>query len=372
MTRTHLTELDRAAAAALQRSLMPGRLPAVPGVEFAARYIPGDAGGLGGDWYDVFTLPSGRIGVVIGDVVGRGLQAAVVMGRLRSALRAFALEEDDPAEVLERLDGNVQHFEDGVMATVLYAVLEPSAERVTLSTAGHLPPVVSAPGAPASLLQVPVDLPVGVAAGPPRRTVVVDLPPGGLLFLYTDGLVERRRRSLDVGLDLLTDAVALDHVETVCTTVLGRLVGSEHVPDDVAMLVVRRLPTERVGPLDVVLPAVPRSLGELRSALRRWLVAAQAPPDAVADVLVASGEACSNVVEHAYGPRGGTVSLRAVLEGGEVMVTVRDDGHWRSARGQDRGRGTTLMRQCCDHVDVTTGVGGTTVTLRRRLAREAG
>ncbi|NMO91308.1 SpoIIE family protein phosphatase [Actinomycetospora sp. TBRC 11914] len=372
MTRTHLTELDRATAAALQRSLMPGTLPAVPGLELAARYIPGDAGGLGGDWYDVFTLPSGRVGVVIGDVVGRGLQAAVVMGRLRSALRAFALEEDDPAEVLERLDGNVQHFEDGVMATVLYAVFEPSMERLALSTAGHLPPVVASPSDHAALLEVPVDLPVGVSVGPPRRTTVVDLPPGGLLFLYTDGLVERRRRSLDVGLDLLTDAVTVDEVETVCSTVLGRLVGSEHVTDDVAMLVARRLPGERVVPLDVVLPAVPRSLAEVRSALRRWLVAAEAPADATADLLVACGEACSNVVEHAYGPGGGTVAVRAVLEGGEVTATVRDNGQWRSARGEGRGRGTTLMRQCCDDVDVTTGVAGTTVTLRRRLVREAG
>jgi anti-sigma regulatory factor (Ser/Thr protein kinase) len=369
ITRAHMSGLDRATAEALQRSLMPGKLPAVPGLEFAARYIPGDAGGLGGDWYDVFTLPSGRLGVVIGDVVGRGLNAAVVMGRLRSALRAFALEEDDPAEVLERLDGNVQHFEDGVMATVLYAIFEPSMDRVALSTAGHLPPIVASPDAGTALVQVPVDLPVGVSVGPPRRTTIIDLPLGAMLFLYTDGLIERRERSLDVGLELLTDAVRLDEAETVCTTVLGRLVGSEHVADDVAMLVARRLPTERVVPLDVVLPAAPRSLGELRSALRRWLGATEAPADAVADLLVASSEACSNAVEHAYGPGGGTVAIHAVLEGDDVTVTVRDHGLWRSARGEGRGRGTTLMRQCCDEVDVTTGVAGTTVTLRRSLSR---
>jgi serine phosphatase RsbU (regulator of sigma subunit)/anti-sigma regulatory factor (Ser/Thr protein kinase) len=372
MTRTHLNQLDRAAAAALQRSLMPGTLPATAGLEFAARYIPGDAGGLGGDWYDVFTLPSGRLGVVIGDVVGRGLQAAVVMGRLRSALRAFALEEDDPAEVLERLDGNVQHFEDGVMATVLYAIFEPSMDRLSLSTAGHLPPIVATPEHGATLVQVPVDLPVGVSVGPPRRTTVIDLPLGGLLFLYTDGLVERRKRSLDVGLELLTGAVTVDDAESVCTTVLGRLVGSEHVADDVAMLVARRLPTERVVPLDVVLPATPKALGEVRSALRRWLNAAEAPPEVTADLLVATSEACSNVVEHAYGPGGGTVSVQAALEGTVATVTVRDNGQWRSARGEGRGRGTTLMRQCCDEVDVTTGVAGTTVTLRRRLVGEAG
>ena len=135
------------------------------------------------------------------------------------------------------------------------------------------------------------------------------------------------------------------------------------------MLVARRLPTEQVVPLDVVLPAAPRSLGEVRSAMRRWLNAAHAPPEVTADLLVATGEACSNVVEHAYGPGGGTVTVRAGLEGGEVIVIVRDDGQWRSARGEGRGRGTTLMRQCCDEVDVATGVAGTTVTLRRRLER---
>ena len=177
VTRTRLSDLDRAAASALQRSLMPGALPRVTGIEFAARYIPGEAGGLGGDWYDVFSLPSGRLGVVIGDVVGRGLQAAVIMGRLRSALRAFALEEDDPAEVLERLDGNVQHFEENVMATVLYAIFEPSLERVSLSSAGHLPPIIAQPGERSALLNVPIDLPVGVSVGPPRRTTI-DRPPG--------------------------------------------------------------------------------------------------------------------------------------------------------------------------------------------------
>lgn len=372
MTRTHLNDLDRAAAAALQRSLMPGMLPQVAGLEFAARYIPGDAGGLGGDWYDVFTLPSGRLGVVIGDVVGRGLQAAVVMGRLRSALRAFALDEDDPAEVLERLDSNVQHFEDGVMATVLYAIFESSMDRISLSTAGHLPPIVASPGEDAALVAVPVDLPVGVSVGPPRRTTVIDLPPGGLVFLYTDGLVERRGHLLDEGLEQLTDAVTLDDVETVCTRVLGRLIGGEPAVDDVAMLVARRLPAEGVVPLDVVLSATPRALAEVRSTLRRWLISTAASPDATADLLVAVGEACSNVVEHAYGPAGGTVHVHAELEGDAVAVTVRDSGQWRSARGQGRGRGTTLMRQCTDDVQVTSGAAGTTVTLRRDLARESG
>ena len=368
VTRTHLSDLDRAAASVLQRSLMPGQLPKVNGVEFAARYVPGEAGGLGGDWYDVFSLPSGRLGVVIGDVVGRGLQAAVIMGRLRSALRAFALEEDDPAEVLERLDGNVQHFEDGVMATVLYAIFEPSLDRVSLSTAGHLPPIMGRPGERSALINVPVDLPVGVSVGPPRRTTVIDLPPEALFFLYTDGLVERRGQSLDTGLELLCDAVRPGaDSDAVCTAVLHQMIGPTAVGDDVAMLVARRLEGPAVVPLNIVVPAVPRTLSDVRATVRRWLHAVDAPPDVAADVLVAVGEACANVVEHAYGPGGGTLTVQMELDGPTVVTNVRDNGRWRPARGEDRGRGTSLIRACSDHMDVIAGVGGTTVTFRRHL-----
>ena len=137
-----LSRLDRAATVALQRSLLPGRLPAISGLDVAARYVPGAEIGVGGDWYDVFVLPSGHVGIAIGDIAGNGLRAAVVMGRIRSALRAYALETDDPADVLTRLDRKIQLFEPDAMATALYAVMDPSRTHVTLSSAGHLPPVL--------------------------------------------------------------------------------------------------------------------------------------------------------------------------------------------------------------------------------------
>ena len=126
---------DRVAATALQRSLVPAALPVVAGAEMAARYVPG-RGGAGGDWYDVFTLPSGELGVVMGDVAGSGLPAAVIMGRMRSALRAYALETSDPAEVLGRLDRKMQHFEPDALATVLYAVIDPALDRMRVCLAG--------------------------------------------------------------------------------------------------------------------------------------------------------------------------------------------------------------------------------------------
>ena len=144
-------QADRVAAEALQRSLVPSALPAVPGAEMAARYIPG-SGVVGGDWYDVFTLPSGELCVVMGDVAGSGLPAAVIMGRMRSALRAYALETRDPAEVLARLDRKMLHFEPNALATVLYAVIDPALDRMHVASAGHFPPALAVPGSPPSWL----------------------------------------------------------------------------------------------------------------------------------------------------------------------------------------------------------------------------
>jgi len=159
---------DRIAATALQRSLVPSALPAVAGAAMAARYIPG-TGTVGGDWYDVFTLPGGQLGLVIGDVAGSGLAAAVIMGRMRSSLRSYALQSSDPAEVLAMLDRKMQHFEPGAIATVAYAVIDPALDRIRISSAGHLPPVIAPPAQLAQMADVPADLMIGVAADEPRR-----------------------------------------------------------------------------------------------------------------------------------------------------------------------------------------------------------
>jgi serine phosphatase RsbU (regulator of sigma subunit) len=234
-------EIHRAVALALQRSLLPSRLPRLRGLDVAARYVPEESG-VGGDWYDVFRLPSGWMGIVVGDVAGHGLGAAVVMGRLRSALRAYALESDDPAVVLENLDRKVQHFEPESTATVLYAVVEPSSERIHLSSAGHLAPILAVPCAPTRVLELPPDPLLGVDTERRRRTTVVDLPEGALLFCYTDGLVERRETSLDDRLRRLCAAVEAGAPETVCTTVMGDLVGTDTPVDDVTAVAVRRRP----------------------------------------------------------------------------------------------------------------------------------
>jgi putative methionine-R-sulfoxide reductase with GAF domain len=230
---------DHAAAIALQRSLVPTALPAVKGVEIAARYVSG-SGQVGGDWYDAFVLPSGELGMVVGDVAGSGLGAAVIMGRIRSALRAYVLEFPDPADVLGKLDHKMQYFEEGdVMATVNYAVLDPDSGQVRISSAGHFPPVIAAPGQRGAMAQIAVDPPIGVTDAPVRQVTTLALAPGAVLCLFTDGLVERRYEPIDDGITLLCETVTPGPPEGVCVSVMQALVGSQYPGDDIALLVLR-------------------------------------------------------------------------------------------------------------------------------------
>jgi serine phosphatase RsbU (regulator of sigma subunit) len=241
-SQARITSIDRTAALALQRSLLPTRLPEVPGLDMAARYVPGHTAGVGGDWYDVFRLPSGSIGVVIGDVSGHGLGSAVVMGRLRSALRAYTLVSEDPAEVLSLLDRKVYHFEAGSLATVLYGVISPDRGTIRCSLAGHLRPVLAAPGRSACTLNVPIDLPLGTGQFETlRRRTTFPFPPDGVLVCYTDGLIERRGELIDVGIDRLRASVEPGSAETVCTKVMAAL-GEELPTDDIALLTIARAP----------------------------------------------------------------------------------------------------------------------------------
>jgi sigma-B regulation protein RsbU (phosphoserine phosphatase) len=235
------------AALALQRSLLPAAPPAIQGLDIAVRYLPAE-GDLGGDWYDIFTLPSGQVGFVMGDVEGHGLRAAVAMGRLRSALRAYALDYDDPAEVLHRLDRKLCYFESDISATVVYAVTEPPYDVMTMCNAGHPAPLIASPGRPlAEIVDGPAGLLLGLDPEQQRHTQKVPLPPGTALAFYTDGLVERRRASDQLPdpdverLELVRRAfVAGDNAETACSRIIARGLGDDSVEDDVALAVVRR------------------------------------------------------------------------------------------------------------------------------------
>jgi serine phosphatase RsbU (regulator of sigma subunit) len=231
--------VEAAAAGLLERGLLPTRLPRVPGLEFAARYVPAEKRAVGGDWYDAFLLPDAALWLVTADVAGHGLNAAVVMGRAKSALRAYALLGEGPARVLELTDRKVQHFEFDAMVTVVCARAYPPYAAWAVSSAGHLPPVLAAPGAAAALASVPPGPPLATVPNAEREEVHVDLPRGGLLLLYTDGLVERRDEGIDVGLERLRRAVRAAHPEVVSREVMKQLVGAETPMDDIALLAVR-------------------------------------------------------------------------------------------------------------------------------------
>ncbi|MGI5239786.1 PP2C family protein-serine/threonine phosphatase [Dactylosporangium sp. CA-139066] len=239
-TQARAHSLDRAAAVALQRSLLPSRPPEIAGLELAVRYVPGAEVGVGGDWYDVFELPSGNVGVAVGDVAGNGLRAAVVMGRIRSALRAYALETDDPADVLTRLDRKIQRFEPDAMATAVYAVLSPDRSSITISNAGHPPPVLLDPDGPARLAVVRPDLPLGAHPGAERHSTTLPIPAGGTLLLYTDGLVERRTRPIYAGLARLVQVVTRGVPDAVCNTVMEAMLDDQAPTDDIALLALQR------------------------------------------------------------------------------------------------------------------------------------
>lgn len=162
------------------------------------------------------------------------------MGRLRSVLRVYATEYDDPAQTLDKLSQHVRHFESHVMATVAYAILDPSASRMQLSMAGHLPPVLAPRNQPTVPLDCPVDPPIHADISPVRRrTRTFEVAPGSLLFFYTDGLIERRGVPIDDGLARLCAAVTDGPVESVCASVMAQLVGTRSPEDDIAVLVAR-------------------------------------------------------------------------------------------------------------------------------------
>jgi anti-sigma regulatory factor (Ser/Thr protein kinase)/putative methionine-R-sulfoxide reductase with GAF domain len=361
-----LAERERGLADAFQRSLMPP-LPTVPGVALAGRYRPAAEAQLGGDWYDAFILPSGAIGVAIGDVVGRGFHAAALMGQLRSALRAFALDRRAPSDVVQRLSILLRQLEPGWGATLIYGRLEPHAGKGTFAGAGHPPPLVLSDDGGATFVELPPSVPLAAVRSPWYEQVEIEFPPGSTLVLYTDGLIERAGEPLDAGLERLrrsSEGTAHDP-QQLCDRLIGALLPAGPGTDDAAMLAVTvpRLP----DPFTVRLPSDPESITLVRRAIGRWLDDAGASQEEVGEITLACSEACANVIEHAYGPALTEFEVEASSSPDAVTVVVRDTGQWRPPRGTNRGRGMTLMKGLMDKVELHRGSEGTTVHLTRRL-----
>jgi sigma-B regulation protein RsbU (phosphoserine phosphatase) len=235
------------AALTLQRSLLPSVPPLIDGLDLAVRYLPAE-GDLGGDWYDIFTLPSGKVAFVMGDVEGHGLRPAVAMGRLRSALRAYALDYEDPAELLYRLDRKICYFENEFTATVVLAISEPPFDLVTICRAGHPAPLMSHRGqAFADIVDSASGPLLGIDPDLYRHSDEVSFPPGAALAFYTDGLIERRKAAEQLtdpdveNLDKVRRAfVSTDSADTACSRIIAAGLGDDIVEDDVALMVLRR------------------------------------------------------------------------------------------------------------------------------------
>jgi hypothetical protein len=341
----------------LQRSLLPPGDPEAAGLEIACRYLPGNpATEVGGDWFDVIELPGHRTAVVVGDVMGRGLRAAVAMGELRTAVRTLALTTDmEPAEVLGALDEIARGLGDApgsqrggddlaevYLATCIFAVYDPVSRRCTIANAGHLPPVLVEPGESALMIEVPKGVPLGVG-GEPFEEIETELPDGAMIALYTDGLVESREHPIDEGLGALRAALtdATEELENVADRVLTTL-NVHHGEDDIALLVARvqGLPDGSVG--DWTLSAEPRSVARARELTREQLGAWDL--DGLADTAeLLVSELVTNALRHGEGD----IRIRLLLDR-TLVCEVWDSGlvqpRRRRAQATDEGgRGLQLV-----------------------------
>jgi serine/threonine-protein kinase RsbW len=363
-----LYERERAVSHTLQLGLLGGGPARADGTVVAAAYRPGaEALEVGGDWYDAFRLPSGRLALVVGDVVGHGLGAAVAMGQLRGAVRALA-QVRGPAGVLEQLDVFVQTLPAGEMATIAFVELDLADGGVRYACAGHPPPLVVSTDGATRYLWEGRSSPLGSVLGRSRREAIDRLDAGETLMLYTDGLVERRTVGLDEQLERLA-AVAgeqpADSADTVDRIFDAMLVGEEQ-EDDACLLMIHRLVSS--PGFSYSFPAAPAELRVLRGSLDSWLEGVGADEGSRRSIVLAVSEAAANAVEHAYSSDGqGVVVVEATIHGSrEVEVEVRDAGAWRRPVADTaRGRGTPIMRATMDEVVVEQGADGTVVRMRR-------
>lgn len=348
-------------ALTLQRSLLPERLPEAPGVSAAARYMPAtDGGEVGGDWYDLIALPAGRVAVVVGDVMGRGLQAAALMGQIRAALRAYAMQDLPAEEVLTHADELVRGLAATTLVTCVFGVYDPRDQMITLANAGQVPP----------LLAGTTVEPLG-ATGPPlgagwqesygvHRAV---FRTGQVLAVYTDGLVESREQDLDVGIDHLAQALLpvtgrLNDLEHCCDHVLATLTGGAGFDDDVALFMLCPDPVTRPRVARLVVPPRAKDVAGARAFTTMTLARWGLPHETVTVATLVVSELVTNAVRHT----GTTSDLLLSLHGGEVTVEVRDQGHSmvrsrRTGPDDESGRGLLLVDSLTSNWGVRTSAG---------------
>lgn len=366
-----LYEQQAGMAVSLQRSLLPPDLPVMDGVTLAARYLSGAAGTqAGGDWFEAVSLEDKRVVLAVGDVVGRGTDAAAVMGQLRSAMRAYATAGMSPGEILFHLSRLAMDVPGAFASTALCAEIDVAAGRLRYARAGHPPALLIEPSGKTSFLTTNGGTVLGFGSHR-HDEITTDLPDGSALVLYTDGAIERRGEGLDQGFERLARTVCSTWPASpslICDELVARLFADGAPADDVAMLVAR---TGAPAPLSLRAPADPDQLAQIRRVLREWLKGLPMTQTAREDVVLACGEAATNAVEHGRGAGvGGTMWVDAKWAAGDTLrLSVRDDGVWREptpSKDGLRGRGLPIMRQIMDEVEISTDDSHTQVTMMLR------
>jgi anti-sigma regulatory factor (Ser/Thr protein kinase) len=350
----------------LQRALLPERLPATARHRFDAAYLPGTAEAIvGGDWYDAFELPDGRVALSIGDVAGHGLSAAIMMGEVRHAFRAAALGATLPSAVLERANAIVNMRAEPVMVTAIFGFLDPATSTLTYAVAGHPSPVLAMPDTDPEKLPAG-GIPLGIAPAVDAPNWTFTIAPGAAVVLYTDGLVEHDRDVI-AGEARLLAAVGAEAARGAAATANGLVArvfgGAKNTDDTVALL----LTADDVATDEFFFEFSSLALGVplARRALRRYAERRGFGDDTTFALLSAVGEAMANAVEHAYGDDIGNVRVRVAVVGGTIHATVEDDGRWKAAlKREERGRGLPLMRALCDGVEIHTNQVCTAIQLR--------
>jgi serine/threonine-protein kinase RsbW len=368
-------EQERDVSHALQIGLLSDVPARIENGLVSYHYRPGsETLEVGGDWYDLFRLPSGSVALVVGDVVGHGLDAAVTMGQLRGAVRAIAAEAAGPADVLSRLDAFVRRSEVASMATAVFAELDLETGELRFACAGHPPPLLVGSEGVTRVLWDGRSAPLGCDTGTPRSESSTLLDKGESVVLFTDGLVERRTESFDIGLARLESTAArlLPFSEDFAGHLSDLLLSSSPHDDDACVLAVQFLPV-RSQVFTHAITAGSGGLAGMRAALSEWLGVICPDREVVQSVVLAVSEAAANSVEHGYGfdERGVTTVVANVEPPNALTVTIADRGTWKEpGPPSGRGRGTSIMRACMDEVTVDHDGDGTTVLMRRRL--EAG
>lgn len=364
-------ESARETSLTLQRALLPPVQP-LPG--FAVRYEPAVPPlEIGGDWYDVLPIGDQRIGIVVGDCVGRGLPAAAVMGQLRSSARALLINGAEPARLLEQLDSAASLIPNAYCTTVFLAVLDTDSGLLHYSNAGHMPAMLARPESGTTLLNDARSVPLAVRRDHPRPQASLLLPYGSTLLLFTDGLVERKHESIDDGIDRaaasLVETMSLP-LDSVAEAVLRKLAPAAGYDDDVAMVIYRR----QHIPLRIESGAAAEELADIRHQLADWLRDVDVQATLIEDIVLVVNEACTNCVEHAYrGHDVGTMLLEVTAVDAEIRACITDSGSWKTPKVNpgNSGRGLVLMRILSSTMEINSTESGTTVDITFRRSAPA-